>query len=167
MIFVSFSSSLRFFAISRNSVSPSSPKYLLPSIAAATPVVPLPENGSRIQSFAFVEARIILAHAAIFVATSPKSNKSYLAIDKAIEDINTKNVGSVPMHLRNSPVEGMKELGYKVGYLYPHDFPNHIVKQQYMPDELIGTRYYEPTDIGYEKKISDYVEFVRRINELN
>ena len=87
--------------------------------------------------------------------------------DKAIEDINTKNVGSVPMHLRNSPVEGMKELGYKVGYLYPHDFPNHIVKQQYMPDELIGTRYYEPTDIGYEKKISDYVEFVRRINELN
>ncbi len=113
------------------------------------------------------EARIILAHAAIFVATSPKSNKSYLAIDKAIEDINTKNVGSVPMHLRNSPVEGMKELGYKVGYLYPHDFPNHIVKQQYMPDELIGTRYYEPTDIGYEKKISDYVEFVRRINELN
>ena len=88
------------------------------------------------------EARIILAQAAIYVATSKKSNASYLAINKALEDVKNKETGEVPMHLRNAEIPGMEKLGYGVGYLYPHDFPGHEVEQQYLPDEMIGTKYY-------------------------
>ena len=88
------------------------------------------------------EARIILAEAAIYVATSKKSNASYLAIDKALEDVRTKDTGEVPMHIRNAPVKQMESLGYHQGYLYPHDFPGHYVEQQYLPDKMIGTKYY-------------------------
>ena len=88
------------------------------------------------------EARIILAEAAVYVATSKKSNASYMAINKALEDVETKDTGTVPMHLRNAPAEGMKALGYANGYLYPHDFPGHIVEQQYLPDKMLGTKYY-------------------------
>lgn len=96
----------------------------------------------------------------ICVATSPKSNASYLAIDAAIEDVRTINTGNVPMHIRNAPAEGMSELGYKVGYKYPHDFPGHIAKQQYLPDEIKDKKYYVPTDIGYEKKVAEYLKWV-------
>ena len=88
------------------------------------------------------EARIILSEAAIYVALSKKSNASYLAINKALEDVKSKETGEVPMHLRNAPIEGMKDLGYSNGYLYPHDFPGHYVEQQYLPDEMVGTKYY-------------------------
>ena len=88
------------------------------------------------------EARIILAQAAIYVATSKKSNASYLAINKALEDVKNKETGEVPMHLRNAEISGMEKLGYGEGYLYPHDFPGHEVEQQYLPDEMIGTKYY-------------------------
>ena len=88
------------------------------------------------------EARIILSEAAIYVALSKKSNASYLAINKALEDVKNKETGEVPMHLRNAPIEDMKNLGYSNGYLYPHDFPGHYVKQQYLPDEMVGTKYY-------------------------
>ena len=87
------------------------------------------------------EARIILAQAAIYVATSKKSNASYLAINKALEDVKNKETGEVPMHLRNAEISGMEKLGYGEGYLYPHDFPGHEVEQQYLPDEMIGTKY--------------------------
>ena len=89
------------------------------------------------------EARILLAEAAVYVATSKKSNASYMAIDKALEDVQTKDTGEVPMHIRNAPIEKMKELGYHEGYLYPHDFPGHYVEQQYLPDKMLGTKYYE------------------------
>ena len=92
------------------------------------------------------EARIILAEAAIYVATSNKSNASYLAINEALEDIKNKETGEVPMHIRNAPIEKMKELGYHEGYKYPHDFPNHYVEQQYLPDEMAGTKYYNPNN---------------------
>ena len=92
------------------------------------------------------EARIILAEAAVYVAQSKKSNASYLAIDKAIEDNKTKYTGEIPMHIRNAPVEQMKNLGYHKGYLYPHDFPGHWVEQQYLPDEMLGTKYYTPDE---------------------
>lgn len=92
------------------------------------------------------EARIILAEAAIYVATSKKSNASYMAINNAMHDVETKDTGEVPMHIRNAPVEQMKSLGYHEGYLYPHDFPNHYVKQQYLPDEMLGTKYYNPNN---------------------
>ena len=88
------------------------------------------------------EARIILAEAAIYVATSKKSNASYLAINKALEDVATKDTGEVPMHIRNAPVEGMEKEGYHVGYKYPHDYPGHYVEQQYLPEKMIGTKYY-------------------------
>ncbi len=88
------------------------------------------------------EARIILAEAAVYVATSKKSNASYLAINKAIEDVNAKETGEVPMHIRNAPAEGMQNFGYGNGYKYPHDYPGHVVEQQYLPDEMLGTKYY-------------------------
>ena len=92
------------------------------------------------------EARIILAHAATYVARSPKSNAAYNGINQALQDVETKDTGHIPMHIRNAPAEGMSDLGYGVGYLYPHDFPNHEVKQQYLPDEMLGTRYYIPDE---------------------
>lgn len=88
------------------------------------------------------EARILLSEAAIYVAKSKKSNSAYLAIDSALSDVKNKNTGEIPMHIRNAPVEKMKELGYSEGYLYPHNFPGHYVEQQYLPDEMIGTKYY-------------------------
>ena len=92
------------------------------------------------------EARIILAEAAVYVATSKKSNAAYLGIDKALNDVKTKNTGQIPMHIRNAPIEKMKELGYHEGYLYPHDYPGHYVEQQYLPDEMLGTKYYIKDD---------------------
>ena len=88
------------------------------------------------------EARIILSEAAVYVATSKKSNASYLAINKALEDVSTKDTGEIPMHIRNAPIEGMKSECYGVGYKYPHDYPGHYVEQQYLPDEMVGTKYY-------------------------
>ena len=88
------------------------------------------------------EARIILSEAAVYVATSKKSNATYLAINKALEDVSTKDTGEIPMHIRNAPAQGMKDFGYSVGYKYPHDFPGHVVEQQYLPDKMLGTKYY-------------------------
>lgn len=92
------------------------------------------------------ESRIILADAAVYVATSPKSNAAYLGIDKSLEDVATKDTGTIPMHIRNAPAEGMKSEGYGVGYKYPHDYPMHQVKQQYLPDKMLGTKYYIKDD---------------------
>ncbi len=102
------------------------------------------------------EARIILAEAAVYVATSKKSNASYNAINSALEDVKNKDTGTIPMHIRNAPVEGMKKEGYHVGYKYPHDYPGHYVEQQYLPDKMIGTKYYIPDEnvdtSNYQKK---------------
>ena len=92
------------------------------------------------------EARIILAEAAVYVATSPKSNAAYLGIDKALADVTTKDTGTIPMHIRNAPAEGMKNEGYGVGHKYPHDYPMHQVEQQYLPDKMLGTKYYIKDD---------------------
>ena len=92
------------------------------------------------------EARIILSEAAVYVATSKKSNSSYVAINKALEDVQNKDTGEIPMHIRNAPVSGMGKLGYGEGYLYPHDFPGNYVEQQYLPDKMVGTRYYKPPE---------------------
>lgn len=89
------------------------------------------------------EARIILSEAAVYVAKAPKSNAAYKAINKALEDVQNKDTGSIPMAIRNAPVEGMKCHGYHEGYKYPHDYPNHYVEQQYLPDPMVGTVYYQ------------------------
>ncbi|MBR3696694.1 MAG: replication-associated recombination protein A [Clostridia bacterium] len=92
------------------------------------------------------EARIILAEAAVYNATSKKSNAAYLGIDKALSDVESKNTGTIPMHIRNSVAKGMEQFGYGEGYKYPHDYPGHFVEQQYLPDEMLGTKYYIKDD---------------------
>ena len=92
------------------------------------------------------EARIILAEATVYVATSKKSNAAYLGIDKALADVANSDTGEIPMHIRNAPAEGMSKEGYGVGYKYPHDYPNHWVEQQYLPDKMLGTKYYIKDD---------------------
>ena len=109
------------------------------------------------------EGRIPLAEAAVYVATAPKSNASYLAVDRALEAVDRVAIEKVPPHLTNAPIEGMKDFGHGVGYKYAHDFPGHYVKQQYLPDELVGTKFFEPGDNGYEKDIKKYMEFLSRL----
>ena len=92
------------------------------------------------------EARIILAHTAVYVARSPKSNAAYLGINQALNDVENTDTGTIPMHIRNAPAEGMETFGYGVGYKYPHDYPNHEVEQQYLPDKMLGTKYYTPDE---------------------
>ena len=108
------------------------------------------------------EARIILSEAAIMVATSPKSNAAYVAVDKALSDVENKRTGEVPMHLRNAAAKGMSELGYGKGYKYAHDFPGNIVEQQYLPDEMVGTKYYNPGKNGYEQRIKEWLDKRRK-----
>ncbi|MEG6566235.1 replication-associated recombination protein A [Thermoanaerobacterium saccharolyticum] len=107
------------------------------------------------------EGRIILAQAAIYVACAPKSNSSVVGIDKALEDIKNQKTGAVPKHLQDAHYKGAEKLNRGVGYKYAHDFKNHYVKQQYLPDELIGKKYYNPSTMGYEKKISDWLRFIK------
>ena len=95
-----------------------------------------------VASVGMPEARIILAEAALYVAISKKSNCSYLAIDKALKDVSSQDTGEIPMHIRNAPASGMSQFGYGVGYKYPHDYPNHVVEQQYLPDKMLGTKYF-------------------------
>ena len=100
---------------------------------------------SAMQAVAMVgmpEARIILSEAATYIATSPKSNATYLGINRALEDVENKDTGTIPMHIRNAPADGMAKEGYHVGYKYPHDYPGHYVEQQYLPDKMLGTKYY-------------------------
>ncbi len=108
------------------------------------------------------EAQIILAQAAAYVATAPKSNAACDAIFSAMDVVKSKRTGEVPAHLRDKHYKGAEALGRGQGYLYAHDFPNHYVKQQYLPDELEGTVFYKPSDNGYEKQIKDHMELIKR-----
>ena len=110
------------------------------------------------------EARIPLSQAAVYVACAPKSNASYLAVERAGKTAaDTKT--TVPAHLQDSHYGGSAKLGRGIGYLYAHDFPDHYVKQQYLPSEIEGAVFYEPTDIGYEKVISQYLERIKKRGE--
>jgi putative ATPase len=99
------------------------------------------------------EARIPLAEAVVYIATAPKSNSAYLAINEALEDIERKKIGSVPSHLRDANYRGAKALGHGQGYKYPHNYPSGWIEQQYLPEELYGVQYYKPTNNGYEEKV--------------
>ena len=99
------------------------------------------------------EARIPLAQAALTVALSPKSNTSYLGINQAMEDVRNIDIGQVPMHIRNAAKSGMEEFGYGEGYKYPHDYENSKVEQQYLPDKLLGKKYFNPKE--WEKDLGD------------
>ena len=108
------------------------------------------------------EARIILAQAVTYVASAPKSNAAYMAVDQALESVRNQKIGAVPNHLRDAHYKGAAKLGHGIGYKYAHDYPDHYVKQQYLPDELLGTTFYEPTENGYEKNIKEYLERIRK-----
>ena len=105
------------------------------------------------------ESQIILAQAVSYVASAPKSNSA--AINRAMETVQNEKTGAVPPHLRDSHYKGAKELGYGTGYKYAHDYPKHYVKQQYLPDNLTGRRFYIPSDNGYEKKIQEYFNYIK------
>ncbi len=106
-----------------------------------------------IERIGMPEGRIILSQAALYVAAAPKSNASYMAINAALSDVEHREIGTVPSHLRDSHYSGAKELNHGQDYLYAHDYPHHYVEQQYLPDALLGTSYYHPTQEGYEKEI--------------
>ncbi len=105
------------------------------------------------------EARIPLAEATIYLATSPKSNSAYLAINAAIEEVKQNPNVPVPLHLRNAPTQLMAQLGYSDGYLYPHDYPNHFVDQQYLPDEIKNHRFWIPADNDHERTATRRLQF--------
>ena len=110
------------------------------------------------------EARIPLAQAVTYVASAPKSNAAYLAVDAALEAVrNTKT--TVPVHLQDSHYKGAGKLGHGTGYQYAHDYPNHYVEQQYLPTELKEKVFYQPTDNGYEKKIQEYFQKIHGTKE--
>lgn len=108
------------------------------------------------------EARIILSHAATYLAGAPKSNAAYTAISDAMDDVRRLPNLPVPIHLRNTPTKLMKELGYGEQYKYVHDFDNNFIKQQYLPDQLKDNRYYSPTENGREKQLKDRLEALWR-----
>lgn len=99
------------------------------------------------------EARIILAEAAIYVASAPKSNSVVMSIDEAMDAVRTEKTRPVPVHLQDKHYKGAEKLGHGAGYLYPHDFPGHYVKQQYLPDGMEGRTFYHPSDEGFEKEV--------------
>ena len=112
------------------------------------------------------EAQIILAQAVNYVATAPKSNASYLAINKAMETVKNVKVSSIPNHLKDAHYKGAVNLSHGVGYKYAHNYENHYVKQQYLPDELVGTTFYEPTSNGYEQKIQEYFKLINTDSDI-
>ncbi len=109
------------------------------------------------------EASLILAEAVVHLATAPKSNASYKAINAALADVRAGRIGSVPDHLRDAHYPGAGALGHGRGYVYSHDEPHAVAAQQYLPDELAGSRYYQPSDRGFERSVTDRLERIRAI----
>ena len=109
------------------------------------------------------EARILLAEAVVHLATAPKSNRAYLGIDAALADVRAGKIGTVPPHLRDAHYAGAQKLGHGQGYRYAHDEPHAVAPQQYLPDVLVGTRYYTPTDRGFERSVAERLDRIRAI----
>ena len=115
-----------------------------------------------VHKIGFPEARIILSEVTVYLATSPKSNSAYLAIDEALAEVKKSGNLPVPLDIRNAPTSLMKSLGYGKGYKYPHDYPNHYVKQQYLPDALVGTTFWTPQDNEAELRIKQRLEKIQK-----
>ena len=116
-----------------------------------------------VQLIGMPEARIVLAQAVVHLATAPKSNAAYLAIDSAIADVRAGRAGTVPAHLRDAHYPGASKLGHGKGYVYSHDEPHGVAEQQYLPDTLAGREYYTPTDRGAERDVAGRLARLRRI----
>ncbi|MCL1870745.1 MAG: replication-associated recombination protein A [Promicromonosporaceae bacterium] len=116
-----------------------------------------------VQLIGMPEGRIVLAEAVVHLATAPKSNAVVTGIDAALADVRAGRIGTVPLHLRDAHYAGAKGLGHGQGYVYPHDVEHAVAPQQYLPDELVGRRYYAPTDRGYERQVTERLQRVREI----
>ena len=114
-----------------------------------------------LQKIGWPEGRIILAECTVYLATSPKSNSAYLSIDAAIEAVRKTGNLPVPLHLRNAPTKLMKDMGYHDGYKYAHDYENHFVDQQYLPDAMLGARFWSPQSNPAEIKLASYMQQLR------
>ncbi len=108
------------------------------------------------------EAQIILSQAVLYVATAPKSNSAVNAVFSAMDAVKNQRSMPVPVHLQDSHYGGSAKMGHGVGYKYAHNYPNHYVKQQYLPDGMEGQTFYVPSDNGYEKKIGEHMRFLRQ-----
>lgn len=113
------------------------------------------------------EGRIVLAQAAIYVACAPKSNSAICAIDKAMEYVRTHETAPVPSHLRDAHYKGAAKLGHGLGYQYAHDFENHYVNQQYLPDTVVGEQFFYAGDLGYEKQMKEHLQKIKAPYEKN
>lgn len=143
----------RIIILAAEDIGMADPNALVVAVAAADAV----------QLIGMPEGRIPLSEAVVYLATAPKSNASYLAIDRAIADVRAGKIGRVPSHLRDAHYTGAKKIGHGKGYRYPHDAEVGVLAQQYAPDELRNTEYYQPTDHGNEREVSTRLEKLRRI----
>ncbi len=143
----------RIIVLAAEDIGMADPHALSVAIAAADAV----------QYIGMPEGRIPLAEAVVYLATAPKSNAAYLAIEAAIAEVRAGRIGRVPVHLRDAHYPGAKKLGHGAGYRYPHDDGLGVLEQQYAPDELADARYYEPTDHGNERDVRARLEKLRRI----
>ena len=117
-----------------------------------------------VEKIGWPEGRIPLAEATVYLACSPKSNSAYLGINKAMQIVDETGTLPVPLHLRNAPTKLMKDIGYGADYKYPHDYPGHYVKQQYMTDELKNIRIWQCQNNGTENKLHDYMQSLKEKN---
>jgi putative ATPase len=120
---------------------------------------------SAMEAFHFIglpEGNLALAEAAVYLATAPKSNALYTAYQTVQRDVREVENMPVPLHIRNAPTSLMKDLGYGKDYKYPHDYPDHFVDEEYLPENLKGRTYYHPSDQGFEKEIKRRLEYWRK-----
>ncbi len=110
----------------------------------------------------FPEGRIPLSQATLVLATAPKSNSAYIAIDRALKDVELKDIGEIPQYLKDAHYEGAKTLGRGIGYKYPHDYSYNYVKQKYLPKNIENTTYYMPSKNKMEEKIKNYLQYIRK-----
>lgn len=142
----------RMIILASEDVGNADPKALQIAVAAAT----------ALQYVGLPEAALNLAHAVTYLATTPKSNASYVALKRAKADVKRTLNEPVPLHLRNPVTDLMKDINYGKGYKYAHDFPEGHVEQQFLPDKLKGRKYYEPKKIGYERYIKEHLEKLKK-----
>lgn len=107
------------------------------------------------------EAKIILAEAVVYMATAPKSNASYMGLEKAMSAVQNTKISGIPVHLMDAHYKGAVKLGHGDGYKYAHDYENHYVNQQYLPDELVNEVFYNPGDLGYEVKVKEHFKKIK------
>ena len=136
-------------------------------VSNADPIALVVANAAAesVERIGMPESRIILAQAAAYVACAPKSNSAICAVDECLDLVQKEHIDTIPSYLKDAHYKGSAKLGHGLGYKYAHDFKNHYVKQQYLPDELKDRTFYKLSDMGYEKKLKEYLEKIRKESE--